>query len=111
MKYRSGLELADRCSYINFTPETFNRNNILKSTIADFVFNCNKAVNSHIEIIAEFKRGVGRLVQENTQLKEDKLQLLEEVQLFSHRILSLVYRINFLIVRTSNYTQLSLQMQ
>ena len=79
MKYRRDMELTGRCSHINFTSETFNRNNILKSTIADYVFNCIKAVNSHIDIIAQFKRAVDRLVQENTQLKEDKLQLLEEV--------------------------------
>ena len=79
MKYRRGLKLSGRCSHINFTAETFHRNNILKSTLAEFVFNCNKAVNSHIEIIAQLKLAVDRLVQENNQLKEDKLQILEDV--------------------------------
>jgi len=78
-KFRSSMELVGRCSHVNFTPETFNKNNILKTTISDFIYNCNNAVNSHVDIITQFKTAVDRLVQENAQLKEDKLQLLEEI--------------------------------
>ena len=79
VKFRSGMETAGRCRHVQFTEETFNKNNILKTTLSSYVFNCNNAVNSHIDIVDQFKKAVDRLVQENAKLKEDKMQLLEEV--------------------------------
>ena len=83
VKFRSGIETAGRCRHvqIQFTEETqtFNKKNILKTTLSSYVYNCNKAVSSHIDIVDQFKKAVNRLVQENIKLKEEKMQLLEEI--------------------------------
>ena len=56
VKYRNVMERECRLSYEDFiSPEAFNKNHILKPTLAKFVHNCYKAVDCHRDLVTKLK--------------------------------------------------------